>query len=256
MDVNVKYEDGDYIPVKNVETVGELKQKLRETEGTDFKFRDFDKYKLFQSGVELDDPTKLLEKLAQGGEGITLVKPEEVAKGNEKSRSIVSDKTRYIVVHDFSLLPKHKIYKLEANKLEKVKGSREGGPAYLLLGSQEIGLIKKVIRINDTERKVECISYDVKADGKIFIWKTDDQMETVQLHHKNNEEIENLEPLLNHKTYLERDLKYKTDRTPMSEILDLIERGEGGEEGGEEGAGERAGAGGEEAGGAEGAGDA
>jgi len=240
-----------------VKTVGELKQKLRETEGTDFQFRDFDKYKLFQGGVELDDPTKLLEKLAQGGEGITLVKPEEVAKGNEKSRSIVSDKTRYIVVHDFSLWPKHKIYKLEANKLEKVKGSREGGPAYPLMGSQEIGLIKKVIRINDNERKVECISYDVKAHGKIFIWKTDDQMETVQLHHKkNNEEIENLEPLLNHKTYLERDLKYKTDRTPMSEILDLIERGEGGEEGGEEGAGERAGAGGEEAGGAEGAGDA
>merc|ERR1712193_568081 len=136
MNVNVEFAGNDPIPVKNVKTVGELKQKLRETEGTDFQFRDFDKYKLFQGGVELDDPTKLLEKLAQGGEGITLVKPEEV------------------------------------------KGSREGGPAYPLMGSQEIGLIKKVIRINDNERKVECISYDVKAHGKIFIWKTDDQMET------------------------------------------------------------------------------
>jgi len=228
MNVIVKY-DGSDILVENVETVEELKEKLRETEGSNFQECDFDKWKLCLGGVELD-PKMLIVELAQGGEGITLVKPEEEPKGNEKSRYILSDKTRYIVFHDFLLWPKHKIYKLEANKLEKVKGSREGGPAYLLKGSQEIGLIKKVIRINDNERKVECISYDVKAHGKIFIWKTDDQMEIVQLGHINNEERENLEPLPNHKTYLEKDLEYITDDRSTTEILNLIERGEGEEE--------------------------
>merc|ERR1711910_204639 len=102
MNVNVEYDGGDPIPVKNVKTVGELKEKLRETEGTNFKEFDFDEWKLYQGEKELDDPKMLLVKLAQGGEGITLVKPDEKQKGNEKSRSIYTDKTRYIVFHDFS----------------------------------------------------------------------------------------------------------------------------------------------------------
>merc|ERR1711936_452663 len=93
MDANVKY-DGFDIPVENVETVGELKEKLRETDGTNFKEFDFDEWNLYQGEKELDDPKMLLVELAQGGEGITLVKPDEKQKGKEKSRSIYTDKTR------------------------------------------------------------------------------------------------------------------------------------------------------------------
>jgi len=250
MDVNVEYDGGDPIPVKNVKTVGELKEKLRETEDSNFDMYDnFDDWKLCQGDKELDDPNMLLDELPQSGEGITLVKPEEEPKGNEKSRRIISDKTRYIVFHDSMMWPKHKIYKVEKGTIETAKGSRTGYvyPFYLW-GAQEIGLITNVIRINDNERQVKCESYKMEKDGHILLL-TEGQEVKVKLLHKNQRK--DLEPLPNPKTYLEKDLEYikKEDHRTTTEILNLLE--------GEEGAGEGAGAGGAgEAGEAGGAGDA
>lgn len=231
MDVNVKY-DGFDIPIENVETVGELKAKLRETDGTNFKEFDFDEWKLCHGEKELDDPKMLLVELTLDGEGITLVKPDEKQKGKEKSRSIYTDKTRYIVFHDFSkFLPNHKIYELKKDTLRMVKGSTKNYFSYK--GSQEIGLITKVIRMNDTERMVECISYDVRGHGKILLLTTGDQMDKVQIFHKSSNQTEDLEPLPNPKTYFEKELDFvkREDCRTTTEILNLIE-------GGEEGAGE------------------
>jgi len=245
MDVNVEYDGGDPIPVKNVKTVGELKEKLRETEDSNFDMYDnFDDWKLFQGDKELDDPNMLLDELPQGGKGITLVKPEEEPKGNEKSRRIISDKTRYIVFHDSMMWPTHNIWKVEEGNLETVKGARTGYvyPFYLW-GSQEIGLIKNVIRINDTERQVKCESYNVEEDGDILLWTEGHEVKVKLLH---NNQSKDLEPLPNPKTYLEKDLDYikNKDHKTTTEILNLLEEGEGAGEGpGAGGAGEAGGAG-------------
>merc|ERR1711936_1229166 len=159
-----------------------------------------------------------------------------VAKGNERSRYIFSDKTRYIVFHDFSQ-KKHKLHEIKEHELERKKGSRKGGMFNLLIGSQEIGLIENVTRIDDTKRQVECTSYDVKKNGFIFLMTTEDQMVRVQLGLEEEDERETLEPIS--RTYLEEDLEYikssTTDHKTTADILNLFQ-GRAGVEGGAGGA--------------------
>jgi len=95
MDVIVEY-DGDDILIEKVKTVGELKEKLRNTEGTGFKNLNFDEWKLCLGGKVLDDPKKLLEELEYGEERITLIEPKETkSKGVGKNWFGVANSTEH-----------------------------------------------------------------------------------------------------------------------------------------------------------------
>jgi len=211
MDVNVKY-NGENILIKNVKTVEELKEKLGEAN----RFREFvfDEWKLFHNEVELDNPQKRLVELEDGVQGITLVEPEEKTKGEgEVSREITTDNTCYIIVNDRE---GDKIHKIEGSIFKRVKVARK----YYLLGSQEIGFIKRIWRNNSSAREVECTMYDVKSRGCILLW-TRYGSEEVQL--TTGRKTEQLNPGLN-KTYHENILMSGDDSLTKESILDQIEQ--------------------------------
>ena len=73
----------DFLTFNDVETVGDLKTKLGENKNFN-DHEDFDKWKLFLFGIELDDPTVRLAELDTTGTNIVLTAPLDIERGGRR----------------------------------------------------------------------------------------------------------------------------------------------------------------------------
>ena len=77
----------EFLTFNDVETVGDLKTKLGENRNFN-DHEDFDKWKLFLFGIELDEPTTRLSELDTTATKIVLIAPLDIERSS--SRGLVN----------------------------------------------------------------------------------------------------------------------------------------------------------------------
>lgn len=176
MKVAVQYQYEDFIEIENVVTVEDLKTGL----GNHYNFDDhdnFDEWKLFQAGLELDQPNVLLADLLPGGQ-IVLTAPPDGERIGPKSRVYKSDKTRFMLVErggKMELIPLRRETDFTAQCSEKTFFKK----------GQKFGLITNIVydKKEGHKRQVQCDIYEATDDGYVFLWTDDDDLMQLQLEH-------------------------------------------------------------------------
>jgi len=210
--VKVQYQKDFLTPIESVQTVGDLRMKL--SKESIFKFYDFEKWKLYQCGIELND---LNEQLVKNGRMITLVKPDDEERSGDKSQTIFTDAVRFLVIRDDDGLKIHEVTNGLNNTIRSAL-------KYYIFGPQKIGLIKSFNLDNPQDKKVECTIYDVNKPGKICIWKSDDEATPyVTLIPDDGSDEVPLKPRPETKFYSESRLKSGDSLKSRDEYFDSIE---------------------------------
>jgi len=175
MDVSVRYLVEDWIDIPGVATVGELKTAL----GNHYNFDDhdnFDEWKLFQSGLELDQPEVELKNLTPNREklDILLVAPPDIERIGRRSRVYKANKNRFLVKHNSKYDTGLEVIQLRSEYEETAQCS----DSFHFKKGETFAVLTNIV--NDlkkpAEREVEIHIYDVDRDGYIFLWTDDDDL--------------------------------------------------------------------------------
>jgi len=164
MNITVLYQLSDYVRVENVETVGELKRKLGQHADFD-DHEDWDAWKLFLLGIELDDPKKRLADLdIPDGISIILTAPAEAERIGSKNREYTTDKKRFLVIQTGR--------GLEMKTIKPEKPQTAALPQeFYFFGKQRFGLITNIVedKRKPGEKKIKCAIYEVDDEGYICL---------------------------------------------------------------------------------------
>jgi len=174
MKVTVQYLLKDFLEVDEVNTVGELKLKLSQSPNFD-DHENWNEWKLFLGGLELDDPAVLLADL-DTDHRIVLSAPPEPERLGLKSRIYKSNKTRFMVVETENkpeIIPLRPETEQTAQLPEK----------FHFFGSQKFGLITNIVEDlkKPGERQVQCDIFEVNDEGYLYVWADPDDLMRIPL---------------------------------------------------------------------------
>jgi len=176
MNIWVLYQLSDYVFIQNVETIGDLKFKLGQHADFD-DHEDWDAWKLFLLGIELDDPTKRLADLdIPDGISIILTAPAEAERIGSKNRGYTTDKNRFLVIQTGR--------GLEMKTIKPEKPHTAALPQeFYFFGKQRFGLITNIVedKSKPGEKKIRCAIYEVNDEGFICLNTHQDDLRSPEM---------------------------------------------------------------------------